>query len=496
MPRLSLWRPNKGNDYKFFDRTISEMFTVGGTDIYVHKYLGPISDGTAVSPTEPGFLNDSVKNIQDLLFLENRDRKYDQDIYTLRALYRINDNDFDLTQFGLFLTGDTIFMVFHLNDMVDTIGRKIMVGDVLELPHLKDYFPLDDDLPVALKRFYVVQDSTKSAEGFAPTWYPHLWRVKIAPLVDSQEYKDIINNIKYDSNGDGIEDTPISELLSTIDKYTEINDAIVTRAEQEVPASGYDTSWIYTAPVTENNLPGDPTGLDASEITEDASEGSIDTTAGTNKSQTKVTGYLTGDGLPPNGDTVAAGIAFPAVPAIGDYFLRLDYVPNRLFRYDGRRWVKMEDGVRTNLTPGTTNRTQRSGFVNNTNASYKNKLGYDAIRVIDPYTAPANAYTASFTLSTRTIVTKQIYNSNYGAKTYINGVSVNNTLSNSAGNLAITISNTIPAGTVGNTTPSGNAVIITGNTIPIGSVIEYTVYANVLVERQSLSDALRPLADN
>ena len=131
MPRLSLYRPNKGNDYKFFDRRISEMFTTGGTDINLHKYLGPVDQGFT-SNTEPG--GTSVTTIQDLLFLENRDRKYDTSVYTMRTIYRMNDNDFDLTQFGLFLTGDTIFMVFHLNDMVENLGRKIMIGDVLELP--------------------------------------------------------------------------------------------------------------------------------------------------------------------------------------------------------------------------------------------------------------------------------------------------------------------------------------------------------------------------
>ena len=40
MPKLSLWRPQKSNDYQFFDKTIREMYTVGGTDIYVHKYIG------------------------------------------------------------------------------------------------------------------------------------------------------------------------------------------------------------------------------------------------------------------------------------------------------------------------------------------------------------------------------------------------------------------------------------------------------------------------
>ena len=46
MPRLSLYRPNRTNDYQFLDRTIAEMYTVGGLDIFVHKYLGPQGAGT------------------------------------------------------------------------------------------------------------------------------------------------------------------------------------------------------------------------------------------------------------------------------------------------------------------------------------------------------------------------------------------------------------------------------------------------------------------
>ena len=476
MPRLSLWRPNKGNDYKFFDRRISEMFTTGGTDINLHKYLGPVDQGFT-SNTEPG--GTSVTTIQDLLFLENRDRKYDTSVYTMRTIYRMNDNDFDLTQFGLFLTGDTIFMVFHLNDMVESLGRKIMIGDVLELPHLKDFYPLDDGIAAALKRYYVVQDATRAAEGFAPTWYPHLWRVKVAPLVDSQEYKDILNNIPgVDTNGNGILDPgepSLGELLSTYNKYIDINDAIVARAESDVPASGYDTSFIYHEPVYDaNGYPGDPGALDASIVTEDASESVSDASAITTTSSSKVHGYLTSDGQLPNGGVVAAGVAFPTTPAVGDYYLRLDYIPNRLFRYDGRRWVKIEDNVRTNLTPGATNTTQRSGFINNTDANYKNALGWDAIKVASPYTPSANAHTTSFTLSTKTVITKTPYVSTYGVKTALNSLIITNTIANTSGNLSFTVSNTL-------------------NT---NDVLEYTVYANVTYQRQSLSDALRPLADN
>jgi hypothetical protein len=553
MPRLSLYKPTKGNDDKFINKTMSEMFTVGGVDVYVHKYLGPLAQANT-SATEPGGAT-SITGIQDLLFLENRDRKYDTSVYTIRTIYRINDNDFDLTQFGLFLTGDTMFSVFHYDDMIDVIGRKLMVGDVLELPNLIDYYPLDEGVGAALKRFYVVNDASRAAEGFAATYWPHLWRCKLQPLVDSQEYKDILDNLPATDSGDNT--NTLGEVISTYNKYIEVNDAIVTRAEQDVPKSGYDTSMIYTEVVNENGYPVDPGALDASDISPDASSNIADASAQTLTSAVKVEGYLTGDALPPNGATVAAGIAFPVTPGQGDYFLRLDYIPNRLFRYDGRRWVKVEDAVRTNLTPGTENQTQLSGFINDTNQFMSNSAAWDAIRISSPYTPAANAATLSFTLSTKTVVVKVPYNSTYGVRTKLDGLPITNTISNSSGNIAVTITGplyprklritsatatggnatvqfaeqpTTPfvvgqtiqvAGVTGSTqfngsrivnsanassasyTLAGNltgtvasATVADGSPLPIGSLLEYTVYRHVINERQSLSQALRPSADN
>ena len=99
MPRLSLYRPNKQNDYRFFDRTISEQLTVGGTDLYIHKYLGPQTGTTSVDATQPNYDILAPTNIQDLLFLENRDRIYDKNIYRLRGHYNVQNLDFDLSQF-------------------------------------------------------------------------------------------------------------------------------------------------------------------------------------------------------------------------------------------------------------------------------------------------------------------------------------------------------------------------------------------------------------
>lgn len=364
MPRLSLWKDGKKtNDYRFMDRRIHEMFTVGGTGINVHKYLGPVDQGDTGDATKPAndpSLSRTEQNIQDLLFVENRDRKYDSDVYTMRGIYNRGDQDFDLSQFGIFLSAGTTFMVFHYNDMIETLGRKLMAGDVLEFMHLRDDHPLDGEVPAALKRYYVVGDASYAAEGFTPTWWPHLWRVKLNPLVDSQEYKDILAKIKA-----GDTDTPIVDLLSTYDKYIGINDAVIEQAEQDVPASGYDTSTLL--------LPreaGEPAG-----VTADSGE-EVDTlsdlenitadSAPTNIVKRPV-GYLTGDGLAPNGETISAGISFPENAIEGNYFLRLDYLPNRLFRFNGARWVKVDDAVRTSLTNNSdNNKTLRASFTHNT----------------------------------------------------------------------------------------------------------------------------------
>ena len=66
MPRLSLYRENKSNDYKFLDRTIKEMFTVGATDLYIHKYMGPTNQGASVDYTQPEYASLSPLNIQEI----------------------------------------------------------------------------------------------------------------------------------------------------------------------------------------------------------------------------------------------------------------------------------------------------------------------------------------------------------------------------------------------------------------------------------------------
>lgn len=352
------------------DRAISEQFQVGGTDVYLHKYLGPAAPEEGEStPTTPNSTNIIGElGIQDVLFMENRDRKYDPDIYIIRGIYTLQDIDFNLSQFGLFLQNDNIMVTFHLRDSVGALNRKIMAGDVIELPHQKDEYALDDGL-VALKRFYVISEVTRPASGYSQTWYPHLLRAKCQPLVDTQEFKEILDQ---DSGaGDG---STLRDLMSTYQKNIEINDQIIAQAELDVGKSGYDTEHLYVVPYKTHE---EVDVADASDVDADASmdNHALDASIILNSPRENYyVGYLTGDGIPTNGAPYGFGITFPSDPAKGQFYLRTDYMPNRLFRYDGRHWIKFEDNVRMTVRqtgetqttdPEKVRKTQKATFINN-----------------------------------------------------------------------------------------------------------------------------------
>jgi hypothetical protein len=287
MPRLSLWNPRKGNDYKFVDKMVKAHFEHGGTALLVHKYLGSVDE------TDPNY-DPANPPIQDLLFMENRDRRYETTVFELRGTYTVSDQDFDLSQFGMFLGTDQSIFQVHINDMVERLGRKLMTGDVIELPHMREDLLLDEEAD-AVNQYWVVQEGSKSSEGFDPGWWPHIWRIRCKQLQDTQEYTDIF--------GTGEEVNDLKNMLSTYSKELDINDAIIQEAQENVPGRYYD--------YRKNNL-------------EYAVEGSLH---------------------PSDVDfsTVDTGISFPQYPDDNAFFLRTDYSPQRLFQYRDNKWYKIED---------------------------------------------------------------------------------------------------------------------------------------------------------
>jgi hypothetical protein len=343
MPRISMWSPTKTNDYKFMDRQIREQFHVGGTGAIIHKYIGPEDGQITDDPAQPDYQNDGLINettIQDLLFLENRDRKYDKDLYELRGVYNVSDNDFDLTQFGLFLTNDTLYMTFHLNEMVEVLGRKLLSGDVIELPHLIDEYGLDADTP-PIPKFYTVSDGNRGGEGFSATWWPHIWRVKLEPITDSQEFDDILGNADQEDS--------MKNIFSTFSKEMEITDAVVDSAALNDPIGGatHLTDHLFNY-IQENGGEWDP------------------------------------------GEPIATGDVFPASPNQGDFFIRTDFQPHRLFVRRDTTWLRLYDNIDDRTWSDRT--FNASTFVNNVeedvggNKTYKSRQAItDAILPRDDF---------------------------------------------------------------------------------------------------------------
>ncbi len=194
-------------------------------------------------------------------------------------------------------------MNFHIESMVDTLGRKLMAGDVLELPHLRDDLLLGSD--EAINRFYVITDGNRPSEGFDPMWWPHLWKVKLGPITDSQEFRDII--------GDGTNEGDLRDLISKYSDLIDINDRIIEQAENDVP---FDPAYMENAHLYFDETVPDKPGI------------AVDR------------GGATGE--PPNGQViVGSGTTFPSVASDGDHFLRTDFTPNRLFKKSGSRWLNV-----------------------------------------------------------------------------------------------------------------------------------------------------------
>jgi hypothetical protein len=455
MPRLSLYKPERGADYKFLDRQINEMFTVGGTDLFVHKYIG----------TDDGTTEKDHTQIQDMLFLENRDRKYDKDIYTIRGIYNVQDIDFDLSQFGLFLSNDTLFMTVHITSSVEAIGRKLMPGDVIELPHLKDEYAMND-FSVALKRFYVIEDINRAAEGFSPTWYPHLYRLKLKQIVDTQEFKDILD---LPASEDYPEDGTLRDVLSTFEAEMQVNDAVVAEAEANTPKSGYDVDDnYYTLAVDENTGRAKVEQVDA--------DGSTITDRAT-PTMTGYKGLLIGDEFAPNGSNFSSGISFPLDAIEGDYFMRTDFLPQRMFRFDGRRWLKVHDVKRAPMNNDTT-QTLRGSFINDVDTYlYNTPIAQDFVRLSVGQTV----------INTEIAYTTANYiQLEYTSDTGDGAVRLNYIVADNAGML---------------TSYDDNGTSRIKITLPAGAIKDEGLYSLTIhnertQQRQALSQVLKPKADN
>lgn len=151
-----------GQKDRLLQKTLSyERTSLTHHPITVYKYLGDATLGAG----------SSITDIQDNIFMENRDRRYDPNGVIINAhVEQQEDQPYDLSAFGIISPlGDTQIFRVHINSFeADGLSRYIIVGDVIEVPFFSDrngnnmFFEVTDtDEKPSFENFYVTITATR-----------------------------------------------------------------------------------------------------------------------------------------------------------------------------------------------------------------------------------------------------------------------------------------------------------------------------------------------
>ena len=318
-------------NYQYTDRMVRQYVNMGGALFNIYKWEKvKRADGTETPIEDFGVSNP--------IFNENSGRIYSKTAYDLYGVTTMNTPQFSFTFTGISsLDTDEKEITFHYNSMVEQLGRKLVIGDVIEWTWLRDLDVLGNDLR-GFNKFMVVTDSARDEKGWAANYTYHLWKVKCKPITLSQEFVDLINNgdgerpgtghglrggeglyngsgkpAPGSGNGDVVGGDDPLDKTSEATNGNEIMDALLEMAEKDVSFKKYNQHHIYIDEDTENSF--------KIYIMEEDS-----------------------DGIPDNMNAVDVpfGEYFPVNPEVGDYFLRIDYDPPRLFHRTDDGW-EMEE---------------------------------------------------------------------------------------------------------------------------------------------------------
>ena len=274
-------------------------------------------------------------------------------------------------------------------------------------------------------------------------------------------------------------DTTVRDMMSTYEKEMQINNQILLEAESDANLSGSDTDHFFTLSV-------DPeTGQTAINTTDSTNTvNSLFDVSEVMKPPVRegYTGYLIQDGLAPNSTgQFGFGIQFPRNPLLNDTYLRTDYYPNRMFKWDGVRWIKQEDNVRMTLTNTDERQTLKTSFINNPKQSGISILKSDSIAPgnIPPWTAGEGTVDVQITNTGIQVFTDIDFVEDLYVEVWVDEESKAQYVNkfNQNGKLAFDITDTLRSDTK----------------------LRWIVYDVAVEQRQSLSKALRkikPQADN
>ena len=278
-----------------------------------------------------------VHNIQDKIFLENRDRDYADTNLILKGYYDLLETQTELQRFGIEMPGQTYYISINFSACVAILGRPLIIGDIIEIPSEAQY---SAQMKRILK-WVEVTDVTWSSEGFTPGWQPTILRVLCQPAYASQETQDIFGDLAEEL----IDDTGLLDGFDgnnpVYQDYADVSHTVEAMEQTNLPERGAEGS-SHIREWEQEEL----------EAAADQSLNNLHTT-GLNS-----TGLYVEDGMPPNNAPFTEGDAYPDSPAHGDYH-RLTYsglakdTPARLYRYSTEkgRWVFLETDKRYLYNP-------------------------------------------------------------------------------------------------------------------------------------------------
>ncbi len=293
------------------------------------EFSGGDTDFWGVSALELfDFEQTQLSNVQDRLFLENRNRDYATTPTVIKGAYDLIDVTSELSRFGIQLPTQIFYLYISFAGCVRLLGRPLVIGDVVEMPSEQQFSSTLEPI----KKYMEVTDVGWSTEGYTPGWKPTLLRVIVHPMLASQETQDIFGDMvgKVDSTGlfdidDG--DHPVYQ------DYSESSQTIEAEAVQEsgAPQRGRDT------------------GNEIHQFTDEQVTTAVDAGISITKIGLNPQGLYVEDALPPNGEDFTMGDTFPLTPTNEDYH-RLTFsglaedVPDRLYRFSTAkgRWVFLE----------------------------------------------------------------------------------------------------------------------------------------------------------
>jgi hypothetical protein len=269
-------------------------------------------------------------NIQDKVFLENRDRDYNTDPLPIKGSYDLVDVTTELSKYGIELPAQSLYISVGFSSCILILGRPLVIGDIIEIPSEAQF----SSEMKRLEKWMEVTDVAWSTEGYTPGWQPTLLRIIAQPAYASQETQDLFGDL-------GQSEVPEQLGLITgedgndplFQDYFDVSQTITAEAKDSVPEKGRQGSSTIRK-------------WESGEIESAEKQNVINL----NSIGLNPTGLYTEDAMPPNNASYTEGDKYPEGPEHGAYH-RLTYdmvksknIPPRLHRYSQikGRWVYLE----------------------------------------------------------------------------------------------------------------------------------------------------------